>query len=212
LAAKIIKYNIKLMISNNALAAAIFATASLLLFGIAEMEYRDIGRMAEMYLCFVGMLMFAQVANFEATKNSWQQVCSKPTPYSFLCLVRIVIAAVLCSLIMLAPLSLLYALSESVAFPQGFAGFSATAWIFGMIGLVAAELSNSAKFGCLNSLSVYFLMIFMQERLGAFQIFKVSYGMEWRPLDGILALSLLGCLYLAIVKLKSSRTLGENAS
>lgn len=202
---KLVKYNIKLIFSYNALAAAVYICLSPLFFDFRNMDFLTLAKMGELYLSLSGIILFVSLGNFEVSKYTWEFVYIQPISYMKICLGRLLAIMTFNAFLILIPLSCVYLNSDFLKFFEGYCGIVVTAWFLGLLGLLISEIFQDYKIAYIVTLAYYFIETATKELFGKFQVFGYIHGNINSKYGVFLFCFIMIVIYLLLVKIKYHR-------
>lgn len=152
----LLKYNTKIILSYNAIAACIYVLLTPLFFNLYNMRFIDLAKMGELYLSITGVLLFNRLSRIEEYYNTWELVYCRPTSFILIHLGRILETILLNVLIISFPLIFAYINSKELKFGEGFWGLNVSSWFLGLLGMLIVEITRNYKAGYLVGIGYYF--------------------------------------------------------
>lgn len=196
-----IKYNAKIILSYNAVAACMLALLAPIFFRFSNMQFDTLAKMGELYLSLTGPLLFIHLGRFEENMNTWEFVYSKRVSYLKLQLGRIFGLLSLNAFVIFLPLSVAYIRSKELNFGEGFWGIVISAWFLGLLGMLTVEEFGNNKAGYIITLGYYFFETSTKGRYNeAFQVFGYTQGNYQSKINVLFLCIIFIILQMAAIK------------
>lgn len=157
---KMIKYNLKIIMSFNIIIAAVFALLAPVIFSLKFLDFRAIANIAEFYLSITGIILIPCLANIEDRNNIKEVVFSRETSHALVTGIRL--AAVMLLMFIIIMTVLISAKLQGSNFSIWYIGFGTwiSAAFLGMLGFTVANLSSNISAAYLISFSYYVMEFF----------------------------------------------------
>jgi len=178
------------------------ATASM--FNLSSLTAGEAARPLELFLCFIGIMLFTPVCYPEQDHDLRDVICSRKTSYAFLCVLRLVYSCVVLVLLELAFVWMLDWNESAVTVDHLFGGI-ATAAFLGAIGFFVAGVSDNVTLGYMGAMLYYLLSYGAKEKLGKFYLFYMCAGHFDEKWWLLLGASVLILITFAVMKFRRKR-------
>lgn len=209
----LLKYNTKLVISYNVIAACIYSALTPLFFQLDNMQFQDLAKMGELYLSLTGVFLFNRIARLEEYYNTWELVYSRCTSFLWLHLGRIIELMLINSIIISFPLIYAYINSKDIRFGQGYWGIILSSFFLGLLGMLVIEITNNNKAGYLAGIGYYFFETSTRVKLfGFFQVFGYIHNNIRSKIYLFIICILLIIMQLFCIKLRLVHSGGNNGN
>ncbi len=149
--------------------------ATVLMFNLSALTAGEAARPLEYFLCFIGVMLFTPICYPEQDHDLRDVICSRKTPYTFLCALRLVYSCVILVVLELLFVCMLGRNESAVTVEHLFGGI-ATAAFLGAIGFFVAEVTDNVVLGYMGAMLYYLLSYGAKDKLGKFYLFYMCAG------------------------------------
>lgn len=156
----LVLYNVKIVFRTNFLVSLIMVIGTPFIFNVESLNYIEMAKIGEYYICLVGIFMFTYVASLEERHYCEDIICSKKTPFSFVFLLRLFLLLIATFAQILMILYYCKTLGGTFPFWEVSIGLLISAVYIGVIGITVGNFAKDATPGYLLAFS-YFLLEFI---------------------------------------------------
>ena len=148
-------------------------TASL--FNLSALTAKEAAKPIEMFLCFVGVMLFTPVFYPEQNHDLSDVVCSKKISHLAECALRQLWSTVVLVMIVAAFAAIMKWNESAVTIQHVFGGI-ATAMFLGSIGFCVAGITDNTVLGYMAAMLYYLVSYGAKDKLGKFYLFDMCRG------------------------------------
>ncbi|MBU5591239.1 hypothetical protein KQI89_05645 [Clostridium sp. MSJ-4] len=153
----ILKYNFKLILNLNLLAAIGFIILILTVSSLKLLDYKTLAKIGEMYISIIGIILMPYLVNMENKHNIKEVIYSRKTSHAKTILRRIIMVMILMFLMIASVMVLAKIQGSSFEFWEITFGTWISATFLGMIGITIVNLIDNISAAYLISFSYYFM-------------------------------------------------------
>ena len=146
-----------------------------ILFGLNDLDEKLAAQPLEIMLPLVGVILMTPVFMPEQNESIRDVVRARKTSYHLVCFLRLLLAAVIMTVMTGAIVLYMKHCGSEVTF-RHFSGAAASAAALGSLGFFAAAFSDNAIAGYMASLIYYIANFFLKQKLGVFFLFSMTFG------------------------------------
>lgn len=146
-----------------------------ILFGLNNLDERLSAQPLEIMVPLIGIILMTPIFMPEQNESIRDVVRARKTSYYLVCFLRLLVAAVIMTVMTAAIVLYMKRCGSAVTF-RHFAGAAASAAALGSLGFFAAALSDNAVTGYMAALIYYIINFFLKEKLGVFFLFSMTFG------------------------------------
>lgn len=200
-----LKYNFKIILNLNFLAAIGFIILIPIIASLKLLDYRTVAKIGELYISIIGIILIPYLANIENKDNIKEVIYIRKKPYVKILLERIIIMMILIFLMILGLMVLAKIQGSSFNLWEITFGTWISAVFLGMLGFTIVNLIDNISSAYLVCFGYYFMEYVTKGRytkeLYLFSLIKGSFATgKYKLLLIIIALIIFN---LFIVKKKS---------
>lgn len=157
---KMIKYNLKIILSFNILAAVVFALLTPVIFSLRLLDSMAISKIAELYLSITGIILIPYLASIEDRNNIKEVIYSRKASHALTTGIRLSAVMLLMFIIILTVMLLAKLQGSNFNLADIAFGTWISAAFLGMLGFTVANISGNISAAYLIAFSYYAMEFF----------------------------------------------------